>query len=264
MKKFLYSGFCLLIIVCLALLAGCTQSEGITSSTPNVTSAAAHAAAQQPAVTTGADPASLVNLSAMLDIVEHSVLQIDVTSATTNSFGLQSQSQGAGSGWAIDSNGTIITCQHVIEGATTITATTIDGKTYPAKLVNADPIADVAVLKINATNIPALKVVDTSKLRVGDWVLTVGNPLGEGISAKQGIISRLGVDIPFSSTQTYPNMIEVSAAINPGNSGGPLINLSGEVIGITTIKVSDVGIEGMGYATNMSDAAPVIQKLSAK
>jgi serine protease Do len=83
-----------------------------------------------------------------------------------------------------------------------------------------------------------------------------------GISAKQGIISRLGVSIPLSPNETYSNLIETNAAINPGDSGGPLVNLAGEVVGITSLKLSTAGVEGMGYAIDIRDAMPVIQKLS--
>ena len=109
---------------------------------------------------------------------------------------------------------------------------------------------------------PSMKIGDASKLRSGDWVLAIGNPLGEGIIATQGIISRLGVSVPYSATQTYNDLIETTAPINPGNSGGPLINMAGEVIGITTLGAS--GVQGMGYAISMVDALPVIQKLSGK
>jgi serine protease Do len=125
-----------------------------------------------------------------------------------------------------------------------------------------DPVADLALIKINATQLQGMKIGDASKLRTGDWVLAVGNPLGEGIIVTQGIVSRLGVSVPLSTTQTYNDLIETTAPINPGNSGGPLINMSGEVIGITTLGVS--GYQGMGYAISMVDALPVIQKLSGK
>ncbi len=91
-------------------------------------------------------------------------------------------------------------------------------------------------------------------------MLAVGNPLGQGIIATEGIVSRLGVSVPISATQTYNNLIETSAAINPGNSGGPLINMAGEVVGITTLGAT--GVQGMGYAISMTDAQPVIQKLA--
>jgi serine protease Do len=123
-------------------------------------------------------------------------------------------------------------------------------------------VTDLALIKINATQLQSMKTGDAAKLRSGDWVLAVGNPLGEGITATQGIVSRLGVSVPYSATQTYNDLIETTAPINPGNSGGPLINMAGEVVGITTLGAS--GVQGMGYAISMVDALPVIQKLSGK
>ncbi len=260
MKRYVLMG--LAVIALIALIAG-GCSTGTTTQPGSVTVAPA---AHQSALPTPQyiSPSLLANMSTMLDIVEHSVLEVNVTVTTTNIAGSPTQQEGAGSAWVYDSNGTLITDNHVVTGATNITVTTVEGQTYDAKVVNTDPVADIAVLKVNTTSLAPLKVGDSSLLRVGDWVVTVGNPLGQGISAKQGIVSRIGVDIPFSNTQTYRNMIEVSAAINPGNSGGPMVNLNGEVVGITTIKVSDVGIEGMGYATSMVVATPVIQRLSAQ
>jgi S1-C subfamily serine protease len=170
--------------------------------------------------------------------------------------------QGAGSGWIIDGSGIIVTNNHVVEGATSITVQLNDGRTYTPVSVNTDPTTDLAILKINAGKLPALKVGDSSKLRVGDWVVAVGNALGMGIGIKDGIVSRLGVNVQVSQTETYNNLIETNAAINPGNSGGPLLNLAGEVVGITSLKISTAGVEGMGYAMNINDAMPVIQRLS--
>ncbi len=195
----------------------------------------------------------------LIDAARPSVVEIDV-SATVTSRRRTVQQQGAGSGWIMDANGTIVTNNHVITGATTITVTTSDGKTFPAQVINADPVTDLALLKINATQLQSMKIGDASKLRSGDWVLAVGNPLGEGITVTQGIVSRLGVSVPINATQTYNDLIETTAPINPGNSGGPLINMAGEVIGITTLGAS--GVQGMGYAISMVDALPVIQKLS--
>jgi S1-C subfamily serine protease len=162
----------------------------------------------------------------------------------------------------MDINGTIVTNAHVIAGATTITVTTSDGKMYPAQVINQDATADIALIKITASNLQSMKIGDATKLRSGDWVLAIGNPLGEGIIVTQGIISRMGVSVPYSSTQTYNNLIETTAPINPGNSGGPLINMSGEVVGITTLGAT--GVQGMGYAINMVDAQAAIQKLLGK
>jgi serine protease Do len=241
---------------------------GQTSPTTAPSPVAQPSASSPAASTTSSAPAGvpMVGLPSFADLlaaVENAVVKIDTVGTGTTIFGRTVQQQGAGSGWILDSSGSVVTNNHVIEGATTITVTTLDGKSYPAQLVNADTTADLALLKISATNLTTLQIGDAAKLRVGDWVLAIGNPLGEGIIATQGIVSRLGVNLQLSSTESYSDLIETSAAINPGNSGGPLINLSGQVIGITSAKVSAAGIEGMGYAINMVDAQPVIRRLSA-
>ncbi len=207
-------------------------------------------------------PNALVNLPSFADLVSAvspSVVQID-TSATVGNGRRTVQQQGAGSGWIMDANGTIVTNNHVISGATTITVTTSDGKTFPAQVINTNPTADLALIKINASQLKAMTIGDASKLRAGDWVLAIGNPLGEGITVVQGIVSRMGVSVPVSSTQNYNDLIETTAPINPGNSGGPLINMSGQVVGITALEAN--GVQGMGYAISMADALSVIQNLS--
>ena len=248
-KTFLFWG--LGIIVCFSLLASCSQSSVTTSSTSttqNVTTASQYVV-------------NMPSFADLINVAQPSVVEINVT-ATGGSGRRTVQQQGAGSGWIMDANGTIVTNNHVIEGATTITVTTSDGMTFPAQVINADSVIDLALIKIDATQLQSMKMGDASKLRSGDWVLAIGNPLGEGITVTQGIVSRLGVSVPVSSTQTYNDLIETTAPINPGNSGGPLINMAGEVIGITTLGAS--GVQGMGYAISMVDALPVIQKLSGK
>jgi len=247
------------IAALLGVLSGCAAKTvtAILSTSPSQTTTISSVSSTQNTVV------NLPSFSALLDNVEHSVVKIDTVGTGTDIFGRTVQEQGAGSGWIMNENGSIITNNHVIDGADSITVTTLDGKTFPAKVVNADTVNDLALLQINTSQLPTLKIGDASKIKVGDWVLAIGNPLGEGIIATEGIISRLGVNLSVSATETYNDLIETTAAINPGNSGGPLINLSGEVIGITTAKVSASGIEGMGYAINMVDALPVIQKLSS-
>lgn len=252
-KRVFLSGV-LVIIVCLSLLTGCSVSSTTTSSSTSPSQSSA--VASQNAVVNMPSFADLVNAA------KPSVVEIDV-SATVGSGRRTVQQQGAGSGWIMDANGTIVTNNHVISGATTITVTTSDGKTFPAQVINADPVNDLALIKINATQLSSMKIGDASKLRSGDWVLALGNPLGEGITVTQGIVSRLGVSVPVTATQTYNDLIETTAPINPGNSGGPLINMAGEVIGITTLGATG-GVQGMGYAISMVDALPVIQKLSGK
>jgi serine protease Do len=257
MKKSIWSLASLVILVCLLFVTGCANSAG-TSAQPAETKAQSTSDVIQNTVV------RLPSFADLLDITEHAVVKIDTTGTATNIFGRPIQQAGAGSGWIVDGIGTIVTNNHVIEGASDINVTTFDGKAFPARVIDADAVTDLALLKIDAGQLPILKTGDASKLRVGDWVLAIGNPLGEGIIATQGIVSRLSVNLPVSSTQTYNNLIETTAAINPGNSGGPLINMAGEVIGITSLKVSVSGIEGMGYAINMVDALPIIQKLSGK
>ena len=139
--------------------------------------------------------------------------------------------------------------------------TLADGRTVPAGIVGTDALDDLAVLKVDAQNLVKVAIGDSSTARVGEWVLAVGNSLGLGITAKEGIVSRVGVSVPVSSAQTLEDLIETSAAINPGNSGGPLVNMNGEVIGITSVKIATVGVEGMGYAISTKTAIPVIEEL---
>ncbi len=158
-----------------------------------------------------------------------------------------------------------MTNSHVVEGASSIDVTLDDGRTFPVdpRSVVNDSQNDLAILRINADNLPAAIIGEPSALRVGDWVVAIGNPLGLGISAKEGIVSRLDVSLSVEG-QSLNHFIETSAAINPGNSGGPLVNMRGEVIGITSAKISSVGVEGLGYAISINDAMPAIERLIAQ
>jgi serine protease Do len=126
--------------------------------------------------------------------------------------------------------------------------------------VGTDALTDLAVLKIEATDLPYAYLGNSDLLVVGDWVVAIGNALGEGISASEGIVSRLNVSMTAQGN-TLSGLIQTTAAINPGNSGGPLVNTAGEVIGITSIKMAAVGIEGMGYAISINNAKSVIEDL---
>jgi len=195
--------------------------------------------------------------------VKPSVVAITTEVLTLDLFNRPYTQQGAGSGWVIDASGIIVTNNHVVEGASNITVTLDDGRTFTVDTnsVFTDRLNDLAILKVDAQNLPALKIGDSSKLRIGDWVVAIGNSLGLGIRAKQGIVSRHGVSIPVSPGQTLYDLVETSAAINPGNSGGPLVNMAGEVIGITSAKIAAIGIEGMGYAISTETTIPIIEEL---
>ena len=254
MKRYKYLLLCLTIVVSIVSLGGCLVSPSTQSEIQPPAPSSTPATPQIGALVT------LPSFADLTDSVKHSVVAIDTETVVTRRY-IQRTIQGAGSGWIIDESGIIVTNNHVIEGAQTITVELENGKTYTPVSIKADPDSDIAILKINAGKLPALKVGDASKLRVGDWVIAAGNALGMGISVKDGIVSRLGVSIQISPSETYSNLIETNAAINPGNSGGPLVNLAGEVIGITSLKLAIGGVEGMGYAINIEDALPVIQRL---
>ncbi|MDP2931489.1 MAG: trypsin-like peptidase domain-containing protein, partial [Chloroflexota bacterium] len=196
--------------------------------------------------------------------VKPSVVAINTEVVTLDIFNRQFIQEGAGSGWIIDPGGLIATNNHVIQDARNITVTLADGRTFTGKVAGADAFSDLAVVKIDATNLPAITIGDSTRMQIGEWVLAIGNALGMGISAKEGIVSRQGVSVPVSTGQTLYDLIETSAAINPGNSGGPLVNMYGEVIGITSAKLSAVGIEGLGYAISSNTFKPIIENLTQK
>jgi serine protease Do len=193
--------------------------------------------------------------------VRPSVVAITTEVTVVNRAGKSSTQQGAGSGWIITRDGSIITNNHVVDGANTITVTLEDGRTYNAETVRTDPVADLAIVKINAQNLQALNFGDSSRLHVGEWVVAMGNSLGKGISATKGIVSALNVSLTTSPGETLYGLIQTDAAINPGNSGGPLLNLQGEVVGINSAKVALVGVEGMSYAISVREAGPIIDQL---
>jgi len=150
--------------------------------------------------------------------------------------------QSAGSGVIFDPNGFIVTNNHVVEGATQITVTLSDRREFSAKVVGTDPKTDLAVVKIEAKSLPALKWAEYEKLQVGDLVLAVGSPFGLSSTVTLGIISALGRG--NVGIADYEDFIQTDAAINPGNSGGALVNVSGELIGINTAIFSRTGGSG--------------------
>jgi serine protease Do len=197
-------------------------------------------------------------------MVEPSVVAINVEITTTDFFNQPVKEEGAGSGWIIRGDGYIVTNNHVVENADNVTITLSDGRVFQADSVKTDALTDLAVVKINAGNLPALSVGDSSQLKVGDGVVAIGNALGQGISATAGIVSAVNVSLDTSNGQTLLGLVQTDAAINPGNSGGPLVNMQAQVIGIDSIKVAEVGVEGMGYAISINQAKPIIDALIEK
>jgi serine protease Do len=269
MKKTNIKSFLLAIIIALVLgttlLSGCVSVTG--AGTENATTPATSAINN-----TWTPPSSsgqveqLPNIADVVALVKPSVVAINTEVISYDFFNQQYTQQGAGSGWIIDPSGIIVTNNHVVEGAKSISVTMDSGATYQADVKNVftDSLNDLAIIKIDATNLPALKTGNSGQMRVGDWVIAIGNALGQGIRATEGIISRQGVSLQVDQNQTLYDLIETSAAVNPGNSGGPLVNLAGEVIGITSAKISNIGVEGMGYAISTDTALPIIQELVNK
>jgi len=166
-----------------------------------------------------------------------------------------------GSGFIISTDGYILTNAHVVRGAGAITVGLHDRRQLSAKLIGQDPRSDVALLKVEAKDLPAVNIGDPNQLKVGQWVLAIGSPFGFEHSATQGIISALGRSLP---TDTYVPFIQTDAAVNPGNSGGPLFNLDGEVIGINAQIYSRTGgYMGVSFAIPIDVAMDVAEQLKA-
>ena len=171
----------------------------------------------------------------------------------------EAQPRGVGSGFILTSDGFIMTNAHVVDGADEVVVTLTDKREYKAKIVGADKRTDVAVVKINATGLPAVKVGDVSRLKVGEWVMAIGSPFGLENTVTAGIVSAKQRD-----TGDYLPFIQTDVAINPGNSGGPLINMRGEVVGINSqIYSRSGGFMGISFAIPMDEATRVSDQLRA-
>lgn len=171
--------------------------------------------------------------------------------------------QGSGSGFIIDTNGRILTNAHVVDGADTVTVVLKDGRRLNGKVLGEDPLTDVAVIKIDANNLPIVPIGNSENLQPGEAVVAIGNPLGLDYTVTSGIISATGrssSDIGASDKRV--DYIQTDAAINPGNSGGPLLNANGQVIGMNTAIIR--GAQGLGFAIPMNTVQRISQELIDK
>ena len=167
---------------------------------------------------------------------------------------------GLGSGVIITKDGYILTNNHVVDGAKEVKVTMEDGHEYPAKVIGRDPKTDLAVVKIDATNLPVVPMADSDKVQVGDVVLAIGNPFGVGQTVTKGIVS--ATDRGNVGIEAYENFIQTDAAINPGNSGGALVDIQGRLIGINTAILSrSGGSQGVGFAIPSAIARNVMESL---
>jgi serine protease Do len=172
--------------------------------------------------------------------------------------------QGSGSGVIIDSNGYIVTNYHVVENAQELSVSLADGRTFTGRVIGTDQPTDLAVVKVDATGLPAATLGDSDSLLVGEPAIAIGNPLGLEFrgSVTAGVISALNRSIDIGERRF--KLIQTDAAINPGNSGGALANADGVVVGINSAKISVPGVEGIGFAIPINTARPIIQSIIEK
>jgi serine protease Do len=173
--------------------------------------------------------------------------------------------RGAGSGVVIDEKGMILTNNHVVGGADKIEVRFVDGRELPAKVVGTDPRSDLAVIRVDTKSygVRAARLGDSDKMRVGEWVMAIGNPFGLDHTVTVGVISAKGRAGIGDTRGGYQDFLQTDASINPGNSGGPLVNLAGEVIGINTAILGPGGNIGIGFAVPSSMARPIADELVA-
>lgn len=206
---------------------------------------------------------STTTTSEIVNKVAQSVVEIATESVVTSNFAQQYVQKGAGSGVIISDDGYIITNYHVIEDANNITVTLSDGSTnYTATLVGGDKENDIALLKIDATGLSPATFGDSSNLAVGDYVVAIGNPLGElGGTVTDGIISALAREVKIDGNNM--TLLQTNAQISPGNSGGGLFNANGELIGITNAKDSATEVEGISFAIPINNVLDIINDLKS-
>ena len=211
------------------------------------------------------DTGKALSLTQVYELTVNSVVGIN-TEITTNAFGQEAVAASSGSGFILSEDGYIITNAHVVADATAIEVALFNGDSFDAKLFGSDSSFDIAVLKIEAKGLPAVTVGDSDKLKVGEAVVAIGNPLGElTFTMTNGILSAIDREINIDGNPQ--SMLQTNAAINSGNSGGPLFDMDGNVIGVTTAKYSGstltgTSIEGLGFAIPINEALKVAYDLA--
>lgn len=244
------------------VLVGCSSvdsaTEPVLSPEPHK-GESLHLTSTVVAVSTPSSSNSLRSLGPLVEKINPAVVTISVESITRGFF-FDFTDEGAGSGMIVQSDGYIVTNFHVIQDALDIQVSLSNGDTYPAAVVGQDPLTDLAVLKIDAEELITVEFGDSSDMRVGDWVIALGNvyALEGGPTVTLGIVSAKGRTLITERGSLY-DLLQTDAAINEGNSGGPLVNLSGQVIGINTAILRDA--QGIGFAVSSSVASPIIDSL---
>lgn len=242
----------LLFLVSCALLPVATPTP--QPPTPSPTSTATHLPPQIPAS---------AGLPAVVDVVGKVRPAVAAVWVELDIFFRGVPQQVAGSGVIFDADGHILTNNHVVARAQKLNVTLPDGRAFEATIVGRDPATDLAVIKIEGDNLPVATLGDSETLRIGDWVIAIGNSLAlpGGPTVTVGVVGALGRTIQESDGTYLDDLIQTDAAINPGNSGGPLTNLAGEVVGINTAIAG--GAQGIGFAVSMTTAKPVVEQILA-
>ena len=206
----------------------------------------------------------LPSVASVVDKIKPSVVSLAVTSEMEQCDFFQRcrtvRQQSAGTGVIFDPEGLIVTNNHVVAGAVSIVAFLVDESAFEAKIVGRDPVADLAVIRITGGSFSALSFADPERLKVGDWVIAIGNALNlvGGPTVTVGIVGALDRVVTTESGNLF-DMIQTDAAINPGNSGGPLVNLDGDVVGINTARTQQG--EGIGFAVSTFTVVPVVDSI---
>jgi putative serine protease PepD len=213
------------------------------------------------------EPTSQTGATSFANVYESaykSVVEITASSSESNSFGQEGRQQAQGSGFVYDDSGTVITNQHVVDGASSIEVTLADGSSSEARVVGTDASTDLALLKVDApaNKLEPLALGDSTELAVGDAVVAIGSPFGLTETVTSGIVSALDRRITSPNGYAITGAIQTDAAINHGNSGGPLLNLQGEVVGVNAqIESESGGNDGVGFAVPSSTVRSVVAQL---
>jgi len=273
------------------LMSACSVDSQAQQPAPAAAAATAQSSVPMVPATSPAVVAALPNFAPLVDKFGPAVVNVDVVQNATpnpaagggggeqgedpfgdffrrfgipgpNGRGQQLPQRGSGSGFVVTPDGYILTNAHVVSDADQVTVKMNDRREYPAKVVGIDQATDVAVIKIDAKNLPTVKVGDPSKLKPGEWVLAIGSPFGFENSATAGIVSATSRSLPSESNSNYVPFIQTDVAVNPGNSGGPLFNLNGEVVGINSQIFSRTGgYMGLSFAIPIDVAMEVRDQL---
>ena len=252
------------ILAALAFAFSAVTFSGCSAGTASRDAGSATAAAQTQQSTEGLSAARNTPVVRAAQAVGPAIVGITNKAVARDWFNNPVETEGVGSGVIFKSDGYIVTNNHVISGAKEIIVSLADGRSLKGKLIGADEVTDLAVVKVDAKDLPTATFGDSDKTVVGEPAIAIGNPMGlefQG-SVTAGVISALNRTLDISDRRV--KLLQTDAAISPGNSGGALVNADGEVIGINSAKVAASGVEGMGFSIPINTVQEVINELMAK